>query len=108
MLVSEDDMHHVLKTLSDEAGAAARAAHDYFDALTKTVLAELMARADGKTAVEREHWARMQPEFKDHLEKVGRFAKQDHTWRRRYAAAEAKLEVWRTENANNRAAERVR
>ena len=107
-LVSENDMGEVLRVLGDETGAAARAAHEYFDALTKTVLAELVSRADGKSAVERETWARSQPEFREHLEKVGKFAKEDYRWRQRYAAANAKLEIWRTENANARAAERIR
>jgi hypothetical protein len=107
-LVSENDMHEVLRTIADETGAAARAAHEYFDALTKTVLADLMSRAEGKTIADREAWARSQVEYKEHLEKVGKFAKDDYRWRQRYAAANAKLEIWRTENANARAAERVR
>ena len=108
MLVSDDDMHHVLEVLSDESGAAHRAAHEYLDALTKTVLAELMGESDAKSATEREQWARAQARFKDHLGKVGAQAKADYQARQRVAAANAKLEVWRTQNANARAAERVR
>lgn len=108
LLVSDDDMHEVMRVLSDETGAAARAAHEYLDDLTKTVLAELMSEAEGKTVAERETWARSQPKFKDHLEKVGKFAKQDYIWRQRYAAASAKLEVWRTQSANARQADRIR
>jgi len=107
-LVSDDDMHEVMRVLSDEAGAAARAAHEYLDDLTKTVLAELMNESDAKSANEREAWARSQPKFREHLEKVGKFAKQDYVWRQRYAAASAKLEVWRTQSANARQAERIR
>jgi len=108
MLVSDDDMHDVLAVLGDESGAAHRAAHEYLDALTKTVLAELMGESDAKSATEREQWARAQTRFKEHLAKVGAQAKADYTARQRYAAANARMEVWRTQNANNRAAERVR
>ncbi|CAB4157682.1 hypothetical protein UFOVP679_38 [uncultured Caudovirales phage] len=108
MLVSDDDMHHVLEVLSDESGAAHRAAHEYLDALTKTVLAELMGESDAKSATEREQWARAQPKFKEHLARVGQAAKADYQARQRYSAANAKLEAWRTGNANARAAERVR
>lgn len=108
MLVSDDDMHTVLEVLADETGAAHRAAHEYLDSLTKTVLAELMGESDAKSAAEREQWARAQPRFRDHLAKVGQAAKADYTARQRVAAANAKLEVWRTQNANARAAERVR
>lgn len=108
MLVSEDDMHHVLEVLGDESGAAHRAAHEYLDALTKTVLAELMGESDAKSATEREQWARAQPRFKEHLAKVGAQAKADYTARQRYAAANAKLEVWRTTCANERMADKLR
>ncbi len=108
MLVSDNDMSAVLEVLSDETGAAHRAAHEYLDALTKTVLAELMGQSDAKSATEREQWARAHPTFKEHLAKVGKFARMDYEWRQRYAAANCKLEVWRTANANARAAEKVR
>jgi hypothetical protein len=108
MLVSDDDMHAVLEVLSDETSAAHRAAHEYLSDLTKTVLAELMNESDAKSATEREQWARAQPRFKEHLAKVGQMAKADYAARQRVAAANAKLEVWRTQSANARAAERVR
>lgn len=108
MLVSDDDMSAVLEVLSDETGAAHRAAHEYLDALTKTVLAELMGQSDAKSATEREQWARAQPKFREHLERVGAQAKADYQSRQMVAAANARLEVWRTQNANARAAERVR
>lgn len=107
-LVTEDDVSKALEILADEEGAAARAAHEYTDALTKSVLADLMGQANETSEAARERWARSQPMFKDHLAKVGKFAKADYQFRQRYAAAEAKIEIWRTENANARAMERVR
>lgn len=107
-LVNDKDVEAALEILSDETGAAARAAHEYMDALTKSVLADLMSQSNETSVSARENWARTQPEFKEHLEKVGRFAKDAYRWRQRYAAAEAKIEIWRTQNANARAMERVR
>lgn len=107
-LVKDKDVEDALQILGDERAASARAAHEYFDALTKTVLAELMSRCDEGSEAARDRWARSQPEYKDHLEKVGRFAKEAYVWRQRVSAAEAKIEIWRTQNANARAMERVR
>lgn len=107
-LVSEDDVGDALSILSDETGAAARAAHEYMDDLTKSVLAELVGASNEPSATAKETWARAQPRFLEHLKKVGAFAKEDYVWRQRYGAASAKIEIWRTMNANQRAAERIR
>lgn len=107
-LVTDDEMTDALAILGDETGAAARAAHEYMDALTKTVLAQLMGQSNESSVAAKELWARSQPDFKAHLEKVGSFAKDDYRWKQRYAAAAAKIEIWRTSQANIRAAERVR
>lgn len=108
MLVSDDDMTTALETLASEEGAAWRATHNYLDALTKTLLSELMAQSNETSAPNREAWARRQDGFRDHLKKLGQAAKQDFIWRQRYAAAEAKIEIWRTVQANARSMERVR
>ena len=108
MLVTDDDMSRVIEILSDEAGAAHRAAHEYLDALTKTVLAELMQQSNESSSAAKETWARAQPAFKEHLAKVGAQAKADYVHRQRVAAANAKLEIWRTQNANARSATSIR
>jgi hypothetical protein len=108
MLVPDADVEACLETLADETGAACRASHEYLDDLTKTVLAELMGQANETSAVAKETWARAQPKFREHLAKVGEMAKRDYIWRQRYSAANAKIECWRTQQANVRAAERVR
>lgn len=107
-LVSDEDVESALAILSDETGAAARAAHEYMDSLTKSVLADLVSQSNETSEAARERWARSQEEYKDHLKKVGAFAKDAYRWRQRYSAAEVKIEIWRTQNANARAAERVR
>jgi hypothetical protein len=108
MLVTENDMHDVLAVLSDETGAAARATHEYLDDLSKVVLAKLTKESNATSAGAKEAEARSRPEYMRHLEEVRAAADLDYRWRQRYAAANAKMEVWRTQNANARAAERVR
>lgn len=108
MLVPDKDVEAALEVLAEEEGAAARAAHEYLSDLSKSVLAELIAQSNETSAVSKENWARAQPKYLEHLKKVGEFAKRDYIWRQRYSAASAKIEVWRTMNANQRAAERVR
>lgn len=107
-LVSEDDVSEALKVLGDETGAASRAAHNYFDELTKSVLAELMAQSNESSAAAQERWARAQPKFHDHLKQVAKWAREDFSWRQRYAAAEAKISIFQTMSANARSMERVR
>jgi hypothetical protein len=107
-LVSENDVSEALEILGNETGAAARSAHEFFDALTKTVLAELMLESSESSAVAKETWAKAQPRYREHLEKVGRFAKESYAWRQRYDAAKAKIEIWRSMNANQRAMESIR
>lgn len=108
MLVSEDDVSKALEILADEEGAANRAAHEYLDSLTKSVLAELVADSNETSIGAKEHWARAQPKYKDHLVKVGEFAKRDYMARQRYAAADAKIRLWQTASANSRNMERIR
>ena len=108
MIVPDKDVETALEILGNEEGAAARAAHEYMDDLTKSVLAELIAECSDGSAVSKENWARAQPRYKEHLAKVGEMAKRDYIWRQRYSAASAKIECWRTQNANIRAAERIR
>lgn len=108
MLVPDKDVEACLEVLADEEGAAARAAHEYLSDLSKTVLAELMGECNEASSVAKENWARAQPRFREHLAKVGEMAKRDYIWRQRYSAANAKIECWRTQQANVRAAERVR
>ena len=107
-IVPDRDVERALELLANEEGAGARAAHEYMDSLTKTVLAELMAESDDPSAVAKENAARARPEFREHLVKVGELAKRDYVWRRRYEAASAKIDAWRTEQSNQRAMERVR
>lgn len=107
-IVSDSDVEAALAILGDETGAAARAAHEYFDSLTKSVLAELMNEANETSESAKERWARAQPKYAEHLKQVGKFAREDYSWRQRYAAADAKIRLYQTASANARNMERLR
>lgn len=106
-LVSEKDVSDALDLLSNEEGAAWRGTHTYLDALTKSLLGKLLKDSDEKSVVAREADARSQPEFVDHLRKLKEAMTMDHKWRLRYAAAEAKIEIWRTLQANGRRMDKI-
>jgi hypothetical protein len=107
-IVDDKDVSDALEILGNEEGAAWRGSHNYLDALTKSILGKLMKEAEGSSAPMREAWARCQPEFTDHLKQLKEAEVNDYRWRQRYAAADAKIEIWRTLQANYRGMEKVR
>ena len=108
MLVTEADVSMALEILGDERAGAARAAAEFFDSMTKTVLSQVMNDANEASEAARERWARTQPAYTEHLKKVAKFAREDYQWRARQAAADAKIRLWQTASANARGMERVR
>lgn len=105
-MVSEQDIRQALAILDDKRAAEARAAHEFFSDLTKTVLAELMLESNESSAAAREMHARAHPKFREHLEKVGKYARMDYEFRQQQSAASAKIEIFRTLSANERNATR--
>ncbi len=109
-MITDRKVEHALGILTDPQHEAARsrAAAEHMDDLTKTVLSKLMMECNEKSAAAKEMWARAQPEFREHLEQLKACKEIDYTWRDRRSAASAIIEMWRTEQSNIRAAERVR
>lgn len=104
MLVSEDKVNAALEILADRKGvaAAARAAHQYESERTKVVKARLMARCNESSVSAREMYALAHDEYEAHLEHVRELAEQDLYNRDRRQAAQAIIDVWRSESATNR------
>lgn len=109
-MISDKKVEHALHILTDpqHEAAKARAAAEHLDDLTKTLLAKLMMESDEKSAAAKEMDARADPRFETHLEQLKAVREIDYTWRDRRSAASAIIEMWRTEQSNIRAAERVR
>lgn len=106
--ITDDQLNRAFEIISDESHAKARAAHEYMDDLTKTVLAKLMAQSNAKSAVEREQMARAHPDYETHLKAKRDVGELDYVGRQRIAAANAVFECWRTMQANDRALEKIR
>lgn len=109
--VTEKQVDRALEILTDVAkeAARARAAHEHHSDMDKVLLAQLALRApdDLKSQAARETWARAHADYEQHLAIKRELAELDYTWRDRRAAASAIIEMWRTEQSNERASRRV-
>jgi hypothetical protein len=108
-MITQDQVQWAVDILlaADEA-AKARAAAEWMDDQTKSVLAEIMREIDAKSIAEREMIARSMPSFRAHLEALKQCRAADYAWRNKRSAAEAIIEAWRTYQSNQRTLERVR
>lgn len=103
-LIDENKVQAALEILADKKGehAAARAAHQYENERTKIIKARLMTRSDESSVAAREMWAVAHKDYEAHLKHVAELAEIDLHFRDRRQAAQAIIDVWRTEAATNR------
>lgn len=107
-LITDAQVEHAMKSLQDWGAAKARAAHEYLDDYTKTLIAELGEQAvDAKSQAAREDFARRHPDFKAHIEQKRQAAELDYMHRQRISASLAILDLYRTMSANERGMSRV-
>lgn len=109
-MVTDKMLEQALRYLTDpqQEASKARAAAEHMDDLTKTVLARLMLQSDEKSAAAKEMEARADQSYEAHLQQVRACREVDYMWRNRLSAAEAIIDMWRTEQSSIRAAEKVR
>jgi hypothetical protein len=82
----------------------------YADELRKTIKAELMVEAleKGMEAVNaQERYAYSHPRYKAHLGAIKEAYQEEETLRWQLIAAQARVEVWRSQEASNRAVDRA-
>jgi hypothetical protein len=110
MMITDKMVEQALRYLTDpqQEGSKARAAAEHMDDLTKTVLSKLMMQSEASSAAAKEMEARAHPNFTAHLDQVKLCREVDYMWRNRLSASNAIIEMWRTEQSNIRAAEKVR
>jgi hypothetical protein len=103
-IISEDEVHRAVDYLVKSATdiGAATAAARLNEALVKVVLAEEMKKLDGSIAA-REMEARTSKAYRQALENDAAAARELATAKALREAASARIEVWRSQNANFRA-----
>jgi len=103
-VITEDEISLALDWLVKNAGPAskARAEREYLTEYRKSKKAILMSQSDAKTVSERETYAYGHPEYLEVLEGYRAAVEADEKFRWLQVAADTKIQVWRSENANNR------
>ena len=110
MIVSEKNVQTALEYLAIDPHPLALAIKDVTDAENKAkqTFARLFLSYNTGPIAEREARATCNPEYMQAKDEEADAIKEVERHRSRKRAAEMLLEVWRTENANARAAERIR
>lgn len=104
-MIPEDDVEKAVEWLRTNARAAgkAKAERIYVEEYRKTVKAQLMAEKAGEPIGAQERYAYAHQQYVAHLQAIREAVEKDEAMRWLMVAAEAKIEAWRTQNANARA-----
>lgn len=87
--------------------AKAKADRMYLEQFRKTKKALLMTESSEKTSAAKEMYAYAHPDYKVVLDGLREAVEVEETIKWQLTAAEAKIEIWRTESANNRQIDRT-
>ena len=104
-------MDHPLKAVeflarTAPAFAKAKSERVYLEEFRKSQKAMLSAQSGLRTASEREDYAYSHPDYLAVLDGLKAAVEAEETMRWQMVAAQAKIEIWRTESANHRAVDR--
>ena len=104
-MIDDEEIQKAVDYLRDSAkkAAQARANRIYVEEYRKTIKAKLMKRTPDLAVSAQEREAYADPEYHEHLEAIRAAVYNDEYERFMRAAAEAKIEAWRTFQANERA-----
>lgn len=104
-MIPDDQIQKALDWLVANAtpAAQARANRTYCEEFRKSVKADLMAQKASEPLGAQERYAYSHPEYKAHLQALRAAVEEDEKMRWLMIAAEAKIEAWRTYQANARA-----
>lgn len=103
--ITDEEIDRALDYLRDNAdeAAKARAERIYVEEYRKVVKAQLMKEHDTKSAVIQEREAYADPRYVVHLDAIKEAVFRDEKMKFLLAAAQAKIESWRTQSSNERA-----
>ena len=100
-----DAVDYILKNAGKFA--AAKSDRVYLENYLRSKKAILMGQSDAKAAVEREQHAYSHPEYVALLDGLKASIEVEEKLRWDLVAAQARIEIWRTTQANNRAQDKV-
>jgi len=104
-LISDEDVEKAIDYLRDNAETAAQASANrvYIEQYRKSLKAQLRQKAPVRAQGDKDDFAYAHPEYLDLLDglKVAVFEHEQHRYL--IAAAQAKIEAWRTQSSNQRA-----
>lgn len=108
-MIADDDIEKALAWLVANARSAAQAKANriYVEEYRKTLKSQLMLRSGMTSAAMQERDAYAHPDYVAHLEAIKEAVYQDEHHKWLMSAAEAKIEAWRTFNANARAGAKI-
>lgn len=103
--ITDEEVDKALDYLRDNArdAAQAKANRIYVEEYRKVIKAQLMKEHGDKSAVIQEREAYSDPRYIQHLEAIKEAVVIDEGHRFLRAAADAKIEAWRTQSSNTRA-----
>lgn len=103
-MITDTEAEKALDYIRDSAtkAAQARANRIYVEEYRKTIKAQLMKESADLPLGAQEREAYSDVKYIQHLNAIREAVEQDEYFRWMLTAAEAKLEAWRTQSANNR------
>ena len=108
-MISDDEVDKALNYMRDqsESAAQARANRIYLDEFTKSLKAQIMKEHPLLAVNAQEREAMSDKRYLEHLKGLRQAVYEDEKMRFMLSAAAAKIEAWRTMQANERAMTRV-
>jgi hypothetical protein len=102
------DPHKAIDFMLKNAGAYAKAKAEvtYLEEFRKSKKAILFARATGNTIADRENYAYAHPEYREVLKGLQEAVERAEALKWELVAAQARIDVWRSQEASNRAIDR--
>jgi hypothetical protein len=104
-LIDEQSVESALHWMAEKVGTLAKAIADrkYLEDFRKVKLAMLIQEAPAGTVSSREAWATSHEDYEEVLQGLRAAVEQEAELKHMFTIAEARIEVWRTIQANNRA-----
>lgn len=108
-MVADEDIDKALEWLVANAGraATARANRVYVEEFRKTLKAQIMGEHKSLPIGAQEREAYSDPRYMEHLKAIRTAVEADEAMRWLYVSAQAKIDAWRSYQANNRITARI-